>query len=149
MNENLGWAWHVNHEQLLELLTAPIEEHLQHIREVRSESEVALQERLLQPVQGEISNQVLEAWQACRNVLWSYRARAWFYVFRCPLPIEWKDLTNHVNIKSATRNDMTAAWERVLESRQAFYALPEIQALHEQECPNCPWDGKTIFSWEE
>ena len=22
---------------------------------------------------------------------------------------------------------------------------PEIEALHKVECPNCPWDGKTIF----
>ena len=24
-------------------------------------------------------------------------------------------------------------------------ALPSILALHAQECPDCPWDGQTIF----
>ncbi len=24
--------------------------------------------------------------------------------------------------------------------------MPALLALHAQECPNCPWDGKTIFS---
>ena len=23
--------------------------------------------------------------------------------------------------------------------------LPEIEKLHKEECPNCPWDGRTIF----
>lgn len=23
--------------------------------------------------------------------------------------------------------------------------MPEIEKLHAKECPNCPWDGKTIF----
>ena len=23
--------------------------------------------------------------------------------------------------------------------------LPEIEALHAKECPNCPWDGSSIF----
>ena len=36
------------------------------------------------------------------------------------------------------------------KARQAYKKaltenVPAIKALHEKECPNCPWDGKTIF----
>ena len=26
---------------------------------------------------------------------------------------------------------------------------PEIEALHRQECPDCPWDGTTIFTRQD
>ena len=32
-------------------------------------------------------------------------------------------------------------WEKVLGEHQV-----EIEALHKVECPDCLWDGKTIFS---
>ena len=42
------------------------------------------------------------------------------------------------------------AWAAYVESQAAYDKAqaacePEIQALHAELCPNCPWDGKTIF----
>ena len=31
----------------------------------------------------------------------------------------------------------------VVEASKAY--MPDILALHAAECPDCPWDGKTIF----
>ena len=51
-----------------------------------------------------------------------------------------------------------AAWQKADAARQKAYAsrqkayaaaLPELEALHKQECPNCPWDGRTIFPKEK
>ena len=35
------------------------------------------------------------------------------------------------------------AWEAYVKAREAY--KPEIEALHKELCPGCPWDGKTIF----
>lgn len=39
------------------------------------------------------------------------------------------------------RKKANQEWEKVLGEHQV-----EIEALHKVECPDCPWDGKTIFS---
>lgn len=35
------------------------------------------------------------------------------------------------------------AWDALEQARETYKG--EIEALHRQECPNCPWGGKTIF----
>jgi len=35
------------------------------------------------------------------------------------------------------------AWQKYHEARQKYHEY--MKSLHENECPNCPWDGKTIF----
>ena len=34
-----------------------------------------------------------------------------------------------------------AAYKKALRE-----CMPQIKKLHAKECPNCPWDGRTIFS---
>jgi len=38
------------------------------------------------------------------------------------------------------------AYDGYMEVLDLFIASDECQALHAIECPNCPWDGETIFS---
>lgn len=40
-----------------------------------------------------------------------------------------------------------ATWEQTRAAREQAYAAcsPELEALHKRECPDCPWDGETIF----
>ena len=38
----------------------------------------------------------------------------------------------------------TKAWEAYTKVRKA--CAPEIEKLHKEEHPECPWNGKTIFS---
>ena len=44
----------------------------------------------------------------------------------------WKDYFNY-----------DKDWEAYEQAYQKH--LPAIKALHAKECPNCPWDGKSIF----
>ena len=37
-------------------------------------------------------------------------------------------------------------WQKYVEVYKKYES--QILALHEKECPNCPWNGKTIFSKE-
>ena len=45
-----------------------------------------------------------------------------------------------------------AEYNRIVQPARAEYdrieqpARKKIEALHAQQCPNCPWDGKTIFA---
>ena len=40
-----------------------------------------------------------------------------------------------------------AAYDKAWAAYNKAYtaAMPELELLHKQECPDCPWDGQTIF----
>ena len=132
--------WHIHHGRLIEFATEPIENRIEYIRESKPKSEIALRLKLLKPVQGKLPDDVHKAWTVLD------KARA--------------------DVNKATA-DVDKAWTvldkaRVAydKAREAYYKagadvdkviadnLPAIMALHEKECPNCPWDGKTIFPEE-
>jgi hypothetical protein len=81
------YYWHIHHKQLFELMTEPIENRINYIKENKPQSQVELRLRLLHEVKDE------------------------------------KALK-----KAMTTNN---------------HAL--IEELHKKECPNCTWNGKTIF----
>ena len=56
------------------------------------------------------------------------------------LPVKWKEA-------DAKRKEAYAKWKEADAKLSEAYAecLPQIEALHKKEHPNCPWDGKTIF----
>ncbi|MDP2730139.1 MAG: hypothetical protein Q8O55_06635 [Dehalococcoidales bacterium] len=39
------------------------------------------------------------------------------------------------------------AWATYYTAWDAY--MPQLEALHKELCPNCPWDGMTIFSGKE
>ena len=50
-----------------------------------------------------------------------------------------------VRVKAdAAWDEAYAAWDEAVKDN-----LPAIEALHRKECPNCPWDGKSIFPKKE
>ena len=56
------------------------------------------------------------------------------------LPKEWKEAC-------AKRDEAYAKWDEAYAKWDEANAkcLPEIEKLHKEECPNCPWNGETIF----
>ena len=56
-------------------------------------------------------------------------------------------------VRGKLPDDLLKAREAYFKAREAYdkareaYA-PQIEALHAKECPNCPWDGMTIFPSE-
>jgi len=65
-----------------------------------------------------------------------------------------KELENRIKLAEATEEAWKAYEEALRACEETWRAhdkailkhLPEIDALHKQECPDCPWDGKTIFT---
>ena len=117
------FAWHVHHETLIEPLTEPIENRIAYIKEYKPASQVELRLRLLKPVQGELPAALNKA-KAARDKAFTAYAKAW-----------------------AAYDKARAALDKARAALDKARAacMPEIEALHAIECPDCPWDGTTIF----
>jgi len=53
-----------------------------------------------------------------------------------------------LRIKHRKHSGLSEAWEAYYKAREAYYKAygKELTILHEELCPDCPWDGKTIFT---
>ena len=117
-------AWHVHHDVLVEPLSAPLEERIAYIKEHKPQEEQELRLRLLKPVVGMLPDAVLKAVDAYTKARDAYTTAGDAYT---------------------TAGDAYAkawdAYDKVISGDQEA-----IESLHAQECPDCPWDGQTIFS---
>jgi hypothetical protein len=130
------FAWHVHHLILLEILFAPIKVRRKYIEQYKPVEEVERRLRLLKPVQGDLPQELVEAAQEYRDAQkaadTAYAARPW-----------------HTAGTAAGSKEQKAVL-RQSRAMDRYYGMQHkyadvIQALHEQECPGCPWDGHTIF----
>ena len=120
--QNSGFYWHCHHEELLEWCYS-YEEREKYIRTQKPVKEIELRLHLFKPVQGNLPKEVIEAWRACDEALRAYDEARRAY------------------------NEALRAYD---EARRAYDEAilkneTEIEELHKKECPNCPWDGETIF----
>ena len=135
-------AWHIHHEILVELLTEPIEERLRCIDTEKAKCEpswkIERRKRLLKPVMGPLSEKIEKAnqeWEkADKEGEKANQKRKKAYQ-------EWAKADKEWEKAYQKRKKAYQEWEKVLGEHQV-----EIEALHKVECPDCPWDGKTIFS---
>lgn len=115
----MQFYWHVHHDQLLEPLTGPVEDRVKYIRTSKPEHEVTTRLRLLTPALGVLPRTVEKA------------GETWF------------------KAAEEDRANMPGAWKRLLNAGMVYLRVvrnnASINELHERECPNCPWDGETIF----
>ena len=120
----MSYAWHLHHSnRLLEPLTEPIAARRQYICTHKPLEEQALRLRLLKAVKGRLPLAYLHAWAAYERAETTYERAVEAY-----------------NRAETTYKRAVEAYNRAYES-----CLPKIEALHEKECQNCPWDGHTIF----
>jgi hypothetical protein len=122
----LQFYWHIHHDKLVECATEPIEERIEYIRKYKLPDEIETRLRLLKPVRGSLPAPFVEAMRAYDE---AWRA----YV--------------------EARHALNEAWRAYEEAGRAYDEArrahaAEIEALHAAECPNCPWDGETIFPKE-
>ncbi len=113
-------VWHAYHaDSLCQLVD--LEARQAKIEKIKPKHELPTRRRLMKPVIGELSSEFVTA---CKREEASWEVwEAWE---------TWE-----------------AVWEarEAREARKASYTKhkAEIERLHTIECPNCPWDGKTIF----
>ena len=118
--------WHIIHHDVLMEWTDDIEERIAYVKRHKPAHEVETRLRLMQPVRGALPDAVVEARRA------SVEAR---------------------RASDEARRASDEAWQAYDEAWRAYDEawrahMPEIEALHAIECPDCPWDGKTIFPEE-
>ncbi len=130
------YYWHCHHEVLCEFVGNP-QERIDYIKEAKADSEVEIRLRLFQPIKGELPLAVVEAGAAYDKAGAAYEKAGAAYVKA-----------------RAARNKARAAYEKAGAAYDKAWAAcvkagenhrEELEALHAKECPNCPWDGKTIF----
>ena len=120
------FAWHVHHNVLIELLTEPIENRIKYIKKFKPKNEIKLRLKLLKVVKGELPKEFVEAWQKCDET--------------------WQEYVEARQKYDEAWQKYYKAWQGCVEAYKKYES--QILALHEKECPNCPWNGKTIFSKE-
>ena len=120
-----GFAFHCHHDTLLEWVTN-YDERVKYIKASKPKNEMKLRLKLFKMIPVDrLPTELVKAWGDYYKAEGDYR-KIW--------GIFYKDKAKKVRNK---------AWEVYVKTRKACY--PELQKLHRELCPNCPWDGQTIF----
>ena len=169
-----GFYLHVHHDRLMEWCY-DYEGRRRFILDNKPTEEQELRLRLFQPVKGQLPADLLQAgaaydqaeatndqaeatcdqaWAACDTLLEARAVcdQAW---------VAWDQAEATLLQAKAARAQAWAAYDQAeatlsqakaahVQTKAAVYLVieahkTEIETLHAQECPNCPWDGKSIF----
>src|SRR3972149_6776874 len=142
--------WHIHHEVLLEW-SDDIQERIDFIQAEKPKHEVEIRLRLLKPVQGALPPKLVKAYDANAKARDAYDKARDAYVkagdardkAKAAYDKAWdafgKDWDAYVKAKAAFVK-AKAAYNKAYDE-----CLPQIEALHALECPDCPWNGTTIF----
>ena len=117
-------VWHIHHDVLVEPLNESLGTRIEFIKEHKHSSEVPTRMRLMKPVRGKLPE------LAKAGAEWD-KAGA-----------EWDKARAEWDKARAELAKARAEWDKAIKH-------PSVLALHAKECPNCPWDGKTIFPKDE
>lgn len=127
----IKFFWHIHHKGcIVEPATEPIENRIFYIKEFKPADEAELRLRLLQPVQGKLPKAVLDA-----GANFVEADEAWHKAH-----LE-KDGIGSADFKLFRVRDVYLA--------AMIYNKEAIDALHAKECPDCTWNGTTIFPDKE
>ena len=132
-----GFFWHVHHTVLLEWCYN-YEERARYIRTNKPRNEQETRLRLFKPVQGRLPEAVVKARQAYDKARQAY-LRAYQEAYDKALQA-YVEAYQAYDKASQAYDKAEQALDEVLEDNTA-----KIEALHAKECPNCPWNGHTIF----
>jgi DNA repair exonuclease SbcCD ATPase subunit len=151
--------WHVHHDVLLET-SANIQGRIDYIRAEKPEDEIETRLRLLKEVQRQLPEAVIQA-LATLDRVWATLDRVWAALdqARTAYAQVWaaaaldQAWTAYAQVRTALDQARTAYAQVRTALDQARAALDqalrdhaaEIEALHWAECPDCPWNGETIF----
>ena len=164
-------VWLCHHGHLLEILTEPMSARVRVIRETKPENEIATRlewfrvvlhpERLPREIVAAHANRnaarvewnaASAKWDAAsakqdaasakQDAAWAERDAAW---------AEWYAASAEQDAAWANRDAARVEWNAARVEWDAACAdhRPAIEALHREECPGCPWDGKTLVFPEE
>ena len=115
-------CWHIHHDTLYELLEEPAENRWYYILANKPQGEIETRLKLFRPM------------TSMPSVL--SKARSDYGKARSDYCEACLDYGKACSNYGKARSD----WNNALEDNRK-----ELETLHKIECPNCPWNGKTIF----
>ncbi len=120
--QKAGYHWHVHHDCLLEYCR-DYDERIEHILECKPEHEHELRLRLFRLVKGELP--------------------IWMVVAVCA----YDEVRHACGEVGGDCNEVGGAYDEAWCAYDKAMRIcnDEILTLHAKECPDCPWDGETIF----
>ena len=124
-----GFFWHIHHEILLEH-SGNINERVAYIKSYKPKDQIEIRLRLMKPVKGELPQEVVKAGKVYGEAENAYNEAGKAY----------NEARNAYDEAWNAYDEARKAWEEALQRNKGV-----IEELHRKECPNCPWDGKTIF----
>ena len=157
-----NFCWHVHHEMLVEWCYDH-DGRVEYIRTDKSPREQGLRLRLFRPVKGQLPQEVFGAGKACMEAreardkarkAYDKAAKAYDKAMSLTTLFKvWKKKA-HDEAKKVYHEAQRAyfeAWDANDKAGMAYSEVlsnhkDEVEALHKQECPDCPWNGRTIFS---
>jgi hypothetical protein len=153
-----GLYWHCHHDCLVEWVHN-YQERVEYIERAKPEDEIGARLRLFRPVRGPVPVEIIEACMVREQAreTWDRRHEQWQISSRAYSAAWERDATGGEARK--LWSDDSKAW---MAASRSWIAADEnldallddkhraaIEALHAVECPDCPWDGKTIFPTQE
>ena len=157
--------WHLHHWLLLEF-SDNIEERIRYINEEKPKDEIELRLKLLKEVKGNLPEEVIDKGIANYEVLIEYdnameEYKTLYNSYQKALYEKTSEPTNITSTKLCKMAERIRDKYRTIltKKEQAVDALniykealefhrEDLEVIHRLECPNCPWNGKTIFSKE-
>jgi len=141
-----GLAFHVNQNKLVEFCD-DYDVLLDCIKSTRPLDERKLCLRLLKMIpKDKIPGKDSILWKACMKAVEDYEKAENAYVGTWKVYMKgrhdcaWESWMGAEDIYYMVRHVYNKAWESYLDA----YAV-ELEKLHKELCPNCPWDGHSIF----
>jgi len=145
-----GFFWHVHHRVLLEWCY-DYDGRASFISEQKREDQKETRLRLFKPVKGKLPQEVVEAWQAYVEA-GQISNKAWRVYYKTGQfrDKEWQAYYETQQAYYETQQAYNEASQAYNRARQALDEalhknMSAIEALHREECHDCPWNGKTIF----
>ncbi len=152
-------VWHCHHGELLEALTEAPENRIAYIIRMKSPAEIPLRLHLFRPVRHVFRSHAYAEWQKAHAEWWKAEAK-WEKA-----DAAWDKASAELQNASAEQQKAHAEWQKARAEWERAYVewkkadakwekacakweradAAEIEAAHLAECPDCPWDGYTIF----
>jgi hypothetical protein len=151
----LQLVWHAYHaDSLCQLVD--LEARREEIERIKPKHELPTRRRLMKPVVGQLPEEFVaacQAWDEARRVYTEARQacdEAWRAYTEARYDEACQAWDEAWQACDEARQACDKAWRAYTEAyraRDEAYRkhLPEIERLHTEQCPDCPWDGETIF----
>ena len=143
-----GFYWHVHHNILFEWCF-DYQERVDFIKEHKPKEEIELRLKLFQPAK-DLPEELKDAWYKYDKSRQKYfeaqhkcaEARTKYK----EMGQKYDDAKNCVKARHRYDKAIQKDFEVEQNYKEAGQKYNKVmKALHKKECPNCPWNGKTIF----